>query len=196
MGKRKNSTKDERAALLKKLGYTEADMQGFWDECKEVNHKIKLLSNAGLNWTDLTVHQIEQLPTLKETTLKQLKEKEEREKAEAQAKMSAAEAEEYYWNHFEEIMLAKIDKGEALTEDELRELVFEYEHKDISDASEDSVLRWTRIKKTIIKLDNRYFRIIWQKALTEMQENVFDHQPVEVEEYEKVIVVKEWREVE
>lgn len=196
MGKRKNSTKAERTALLKKLGYTETDMQNFWDECKDINHKIKLLDNAGLNWTDLTVHQIEQLPTLKETTLKQLKEKEEREKAEAQAKMSAAEAEEYYWEHFEEVMLAKIDKGESLTEDELRELVFEYEHEDISDASEDSVLRWTRIKKTIVKLDNRYFRIIWQKALTEMQENVFDNQPVEVEQYEKVVVVKAWREVE
>lgn len=196
MGKRKNSTKAERTALLKKLGYTETDMQNFWDECKGINHKIKLLDNAGLNWTDLTVHQIEQLPTLKETTLKQLKEKEEHEKAEAQAKMSAAEAEEYYWEHFEEVMLAKIDKGESLTEDELRELVFEYEHEDISDASEDSVLRWTRIKKTIVKLDNRYFRIIWQKALTEMQENVFDNQPVEVEQYEKVVVVKAWREVE
>lgn len=196
MGKRKNSTKAERKALLKTLGYTEEDMQKFWDECKKVNSKIKLLADSGLNWTDLCVHQIEQLPTLKEKTLKQLAEKAEREAAEAEAKLSAAEAEEYYWDHFEEIMLAKIDKGEALTEDELRELVFEYEHKDISDASEDSVLRWTRIKKTIVKLDNRYFRIIWQKALTEMQENVFDHQPVEVEEYEKVIVVKEWREVE
>ena len=181
---------------LKEVGLTWEQMDNIWKEVCEVNSKCKMLANNMINWSDLTMHQIKQLPTLKETTLKQLKEKEGREKAEEQAKMSAAEAEEYYWDHFEEIMLAKIDKGEALTEDELRELVFEYEHEDISDASEDSVLRWTRIKKTIVKIDNRYFRIIWQKALTEMQENVFDNQPVEVEQYEKVVVVKAWREVE
>lgn len=193
MGKRKNSTKAERTALLKKLGYTEADMQNFWDECKDINHKIKLLDNAGLNWTDLTVHQIEQLPTLKETTLKQLAEKEEREKAEAQAKMSADEAERYYWEHFEEVMLGKIDKGETLTVEELRELVFEYEHETTNVGDK---LRWTQPKRTIVKLDDRYFRINWQEALTEMQENEFDNQPVEVEQYEKVIVVKEWRDIE
>lgn len=193
MGKRKNSTKAERTALLKKLGYTEADMQNFWDECKDINHKIKLLDNAGLNWTDLTVHQIEQLPTLKETTLKQLAEKEEREKAEAQAKMSADEAERYYWEHFEEVMLGKIDKGETLTVEELRELVFEYEHETTNVGDK---LRWTQPKRTIVKLDDRYFRINWREALTEMQENEFDNQPVEVEQYEKVIVVKDWREIE
>lgn len=193
MGKRKNSTKAERTALLKKLGYTEADMQNFWDECKDINHKIKLLDNAGLNWTDLTIHQIEQLPTLKETTLKQLAEKEEREKAEAQAKMSADGAERYYWEHFEEVMLGKIDRGETLTEEELRELVFEYEHETTNIGDK---LRWTQPKRTIVKLDDRYFRINWQEALTEMQGNEFDNQPVEVEQYEKVIVVKEWRDIE
>lgn len=193
MGKRKNSTKAERTALLKKLGYTESDMQKFWNECKDINHKIKMLSNAGLNWTDLTVYQIEQLPTLKETTLKQLAEKEEREKAEAQAKMSADEAERYYWEHFEEVMLGKIDKGETLTVEELRELVFEYEHETTNVGDK---LRWTQPKRTIVKLDDRYFRINWQEALTEMQENEFDNQPVEVEQYEKVIVVKEWRDIE
>lgn len=193
MGKRKNSTKAERTALLKKLGYTESDMQKFWNECKDINHKIKMLSDAGLNWTDLTIHQIEQLPTLKETTLKQLAEKEEREKAEAQAKTSADEAKKYYWEHFEELMLDKINKGEALTEEELRELVFEYEHETTDMGGK---LRWTQPKRTIVKLDDRYFRINWQEALTEMQKNEFDSQPVEVEQYEKVIVVKEWRDIE
>ena len=74
MGKRKSSTKAERTALLKRLGYTEADMQKFWDECIPINSKIKMLSNSGMNWTDLCIWQIEQLPTLKEKTLQQLAE--------------------------------------------------------------------------------------------------------------------------
>lgn len=196
MGKRKNSTKAERTALLKKLGYTESDMQKFWNECKGINHKIKMLANAGLNWTDLTIHQIEQLPTLKETTLRQLEEKAKQEDIEYERKAHENEAEDYYWKHLEKIMLNKIDRGEALTEDEIRKLVYEYEYEDISDASENSVLRWTRIKKTIVKIDNRYFRIIWQKALTEMQEDIFEYQPVEVEAYEKIVVVKGWREID
>ena len=80
MGKRKNSTKAERTALLKELGYTESDMQRFWEECIPFNHKIRMLANAGLNWTDLCLWQIEQLPTLKEVTLQQLAEKEEAQK--------------------------------------------------------------------------------------------------------------------
>lgn len=193
MGKRKNSTKAERTALLKKLGYTETDMQNFWNECKEINTKVKMLSNAGLNWTDLTVHQIEQLPTLKETTLKQIEEKVAQEAAEAERKVLEEEAEKYYEEHFEEIMLTKLEKGEHLTEDELRELVEEYEWEELEDGDR---LRWTQVKHTIVKLGDKFFKIDWQQGLTENQPNEFMDQPYEVElhEYEKTITVREWKE--
>ena len=178
---------------LKEVGLTWEDMDNIWKEVCEVNWKCKMLADSMKSWSDLTMHQIKQLPTLKETTLKQLKEKEEREALEATQKADEAKAEEYYWEHFEEIMLAKIDKGEALTKEELRELVFEYDHETSDNGSK---LRWTQPKRTIVKLDNRYFRINWQEALTEMQENEFGNQPVEVEQYEKLIVVKEWRDID
>lgn len=188
--------KKDIRAWLKEVGLTWEELDKIWEECCEINWKCKTIAQSGRNWYDLTMELIKTLPSLKETTLRQLKEKEKQEELENMEKMKAEEAEKYYWDHFEEIMIDKIDKGEALTEAELRELVFEYEYEDISDASENSILRWTRIKITIVKLDNRFFRIIWQKALTEMQEHIFDNQPVEVEEYEKVIVVKAWREIE
>lgn len=191
MGKRKNSTKAERTALLKKLGYTEADMQKFWDECIPVNHKIRMLSNAGLNWTDLCIWQIEQLPTLKETTLKQLEEKEKAAKAEEEAKQKQEEQQKYYSDHFDEIMLKKIDNNEKLTSEELRDLVCEGNViKEIPGENR----RWTRTVESIIELEGRYFLISWEQGLTENQPNEYYNQPYEVvcDEYKKVVDVKHW----
>lgn len=191
MGKRKNSTKAERTALLKKLGYTEADMQKFWDECIPVNYKIRMLSNAGLNWTDLCIWQIEQLPTLKEVTIKQLEEKEKAAKAEAEAKQRQEEQREYYEEHFDEIMVQKIDNNEELTTNEIRDLVCE---GNIIEEIPGENRRWTRTVKSIIELEGRYFLIAWEQGLTENQPNEYYNQPYEVVcgEYKKVVDVKKW----
>lgn len=185
MAKRKNSTKKERTELLKRMGYSEDDMQKFWDECKEVNTKIKLLSKAGLNRTDLCIWQIEQLPTLKETTLKQIAELEENKKKEED------EAKKYSFEHFDKLMVQKIDNNEELTESELRKLVFECEEVDKSYGENK---RWSRTVTSIIKLGNRYFAVVWEEGLTESQENEFYNQPYEVEldSYKKIIEVKNW----
>ena len=192
MGKRVNSTKKERTELLKKLGYTESDMQKFWDECIPVNSKIRMLSEAGLNWTDLCVWQIEQLPTLKETTLEQLRLKEEADNKAKQEKIKKEKAEKYYNEHFEELMLEKMDKNEELTEKELRRLVFEGNEVERSYGENR---RWSRTVHSYICINNRYFEIIWEQGLTEEQEDSFDTQPFEVHmcEYEKVTTVREWR---
>lgn len=191
MGKRKNSTKAERTALLKKLGYTEADMQKFWDECITINHKIRMLSNAGLNWTDLCIWQIEQLPTLKEVTIKQLEEKEKAAKAEAEAKQRQEEQREYYEEHFDEIMVQKIDSHEDLTEDELRALV--WEHNNVA-RIEGENRRWSRTVRSVIELCGRYFEVDWEQGLTENQDDQFFEQPYEVEldTYKKVIDAHNW----
>ena len=186
------TTKEERIKLIKSLGYTESDMQKFWDECIPVNSKIRMLSEAGLNWIDLCLWQIEQLPTLKETTLEQIRLKEESDNKAKQEKFKKKDAEKYYNEHFEELMLEKIDKNEELTEKELRRLVFEGNEVERS-YEEDR--RWSRTVHSYICISNRYFEIIWEQGLTEEQEDSFDTQPLEVHiyEYEKVTTVREWR---
>lgn len=191
MGKRKNSTKAERTALLKKLGYTEADMQKFWDECIPVNSKIRMLSNAGMNWTDLCIRQIEQLPTLKEITIKQIAEIEQAQKQEEENKRKQAEYKEYYAEHFDEIMVQKIDSHEDLTEDELRALV--WEHHNVA-RIEGENRRWSRTVRSVVELCGRYFEVIWEQGLTENQDDQFLEQPYEVEQdtYKKVVEVHNW----
>ena len=196
MGKRVNTTKKERLELCKRLGYTEEQMQKFWDECVEVNSKIKMLHNAGHNWTDLCVWQMEKLPTLKEETLKALAEKSRKETEELKQKEEAKKAAEYYNEHFKEIMFNKIINKEELTEHELSRLACDYSIED----SRGENRRWSRTVTSIVELNDRFFAIVWEEGLTEMQENSFYDQPYEVElnEYEKVQVIKvrEWNRVD
>lgn len=177
--------------LLKELGYTWEQMQAFWDECKEINWKVGAFSKAGKNWNDLTLDQIRELPTLKETTLKQQKEKEEEEIRKALEEQKKKEEENYYWDHFDEIMVGKIENGEKLTKKELRTLVFECREIERNDGENR---RWTRSVESIIELCGRYFAVIWEEGLTEYQDNEFYYQPYEVEKktYEKTITVTEW----
>lgn len=104
--------------------------------------------------------------------------------------------EQYVKAHeWEEEILEKIDNGEALSERELKELVFDgYE----IERHEGENRRWTRTVESIVELCGRTFSISWEEGLTECQENGFYEQPVEVEchEYEKTITVKEWTPVE
>lgn len=91
---------------------------------------------------------------------------------------------------FEKEMLAKIDAGEKLDENELAELC--YRHSICDEEGDDR--RWVREMESIIELDGRYFSIFWLRGLTECQEDEFEDQPVEVRKhtYEKIIEVTEW----
>lgn len=50
---------------------------------------------------------------------------------------------------------------------------------------------------TIVQVADRYFKINWERGLTEYQENSYYNQPKEVvpHEYEKTITVRDWIEV-
>jgi len=87
--------------------------------------------------------------------------------------------------------LSKIELGQHLTEDEIKELVYKYEWEELEDGGR---LRWTVPKHTIVKLGEQFFKIDWMQGLTENQPNEFFNQPYEVElhEYEKTITVREW----
>lgn len=94
-------------------------------------------------------------------------------------------------DRYEQSFLYKIDYGIKLNEQEMRELVYEWEYEKVELGSH----RWVRGIKTIVKLGDRYFKIKWFEGLTENQENEYDEQPQEVypNTYEKVITVTEWK---
>jgi len=78
---------------------------------------------------------------------------------------------------FEMNLLKKIDAGEILSEEEIRTFIYECE-QEAEETGENR--RWSRSVRTIMKLDNRFFAVEWEKGLTENQENCFNNQPYEV----------------
>ena len=90
---------------------------------------------------------------------------------------------------YEEELLKKIDSGEKLKKNDIRE-VLEYEVE--SEYGDNR--RWSRSVTTISQIGDRYFSTNWDEGLTEYQENEYYEQPVEVEKntYEKTITVTEW----
>ena len=92
-------------------------------------------------------------------------------------------------NDINEVIKA-IDNGEELSESILKDLVYSY---DIDNEYGEN-RRWSRWARTIVELNGRYFAIEWDQGLTEMQPDEFYEQPYEVKlnEYDKVIHVKEW----
>ena len=57
--------------------------------------------------------------------------------------------------------------------------------------------RWTRSVRSIFEVEGRFIALDWEEGLTEQQDDVFYDQPIEVEkhEYEKTIIVTEWKEL-
>ena len=183
--------KKEINPWLKESGYTWKQMDDFWDECCEVNWKCDMIKKSGKSWNDMTMYQIKQLPTLKETTSEQLRKKEEEDNKLKEEEQKKKDYDKYYFANFDEIMVDKIDKGEELTEKELKMMVFEC--KEVS-LDEGENRRWSRTNTSIIELCGRFFSINWEEGLTENQDNEFYWQPFEVrkEEYEKTIIVTNW----
>lgn len=95
---------------------------------------------------------------------------------------------DYYEENFEDIMYDKITEGIDLTEDELEDLIFDYQIEEF----EGDRGRWVVGTQSIIRLRDKYFAIDWFKGLTEYQENEIDDQPYEVKKVEKMVPVTEW----
>lgn len=176
---------------LKENGYTEEQMQAFWDELIPINKTIAAMNRVGLNWDETNTSILAQLPTAKEATLKRIEEdKATKEEAIKKAEKDKADK-EYYEANFEEIILNKIDNKEALTEKEIRELIEEYE----VDTKAKGKMRWQMPVTTIVKLSDRHFAIDWYEGLTEEQPNDYSNQPYEVEKTEKVVVITNWERI-
>ena len=174
---------------MKENGYTEKQMDQFWEDNIETNHIIKNLSGHGMSWRDMNLSCVQQLPTQKERDIEAKKQKEIAAQIKIEAEAKAKADKDYYYNHFEEIMVKKIDENEDLTEEELKEIRnFEIER------DEGENRRWSRSVVSILELCGRYFSLTWEEGLTECQGNEFYNQPFEVEKtsYQKTITVTEW----
>ena len=177
----------EQKEWMKKNNYTEKQMDEFWNENTETNFIIKNLSRSGHSWRDLNLSCVTTLPQRKALDMenKSRKELEEQQKVEKEARMKLEE--EYYNEHFGELMVEKIDKGENLTERELSRIQeFEIE----SETGEHG--RWTCSVESILLVCDRHFLLNWEQGLTEMQDNEFYSQPYEVEKKEETITVTRW----
>jgi len=88
-------------------------------------------------------------------------------------------------------LVKKIDAGEELTEQEMKFLIWGCNRVD---EQRGSPRRWLQTVETVVEIDGRYFKIPWDRGLTELQEDEFWWQPFEVEkrEYEKTVKVVEW----
>lgn len=97
--------------------------------------------------------------------------------------------------HNEKSFLEKFDNGEEFTEEELRDLTWQFAEEEIIYGENG---RWTREVTTIFKIDDRYFALEWEEGLTEFQENGFYDQPYEVvlELKTEVITKKIWNKKE
>lgn len=87
----------------------------------------------------------------------------------------------------------KILAGESLSEEEVAEWIYK---ADPIDRIADEPRRWHSEITLIYKLQNRYFKLCYDKALTEIQEDDFWPQTAqEVAPHKKIIETIEWCDV-
>lgn len=79
-------------------------------------------------------------------------------------------------------IMTKFLNGKILTERELMRLT----DNSIDDIEEEAG-RWTVTVQSIIKFEDKFYAIDWQRGLTECKENEFDSQPYEVERKERIV---------
>lgn len=97
--------------------------------------------------------------------------------------------------------LEKYDNNYIFSENELHDMFW----GDLFDDDENVNLieeddsgehhRWCYYQNNYVKIRDRYFCFCGQIGLTECQENYFDIQPQEVMPVEKVVTIREWKEI-
>lgn len=173
--------KSEIKKYLEETGYTEEDMQKFWDDLKETNNKVAHLAKCGLNWSDMNMIVISKIPTQKERDLELRLKMEEEEKARKAKEEAKQKTVNMTFEQRKELLLSKIDKNELLTEDELKYMC---ENLAISeDRLEDS-----DEVTSICELGGRYFAIDWKENDWSVGE--YTEQPYEVVKKESIVISK------
>ena len=95
--------------------------------------------------------------------------------------------------------IIRYDNKEHFSEEELQDMFwgdFDDAYLEPIEIIEGDHHRWNYTSSRIYKIeDNRYFEFSAFLALTEMQENYYDTQPVEVQPVKQTIIVTEWEAV-
>lgn len=94
----------------------------------------------------------------------------------------------------EEEMYDLLISNHKFTERELKDIV--YGNLFCYDKQEFGSGRWTQRMLYIMKVSDKLFAILWDKGLTESQEDEFCYQPYEVICQKKVITMKDYVKVE
>ena len=183
------ATKKEVNAWLKEEGLTLKEVDAMFEELAEVNHVARNMIQNGLSWTRWNMSVIKQIPGYKEKELEKNELMKEEEKVKLYEKQKKEAEDIYYFNHFLEVMVDKIDKKEKLTEKELRTLMMDYESDSVDDGEDG---RWQRYITSVFEFEGRLFAFNWAQGLTESQDDSFDEQPFEVIKTEKTVVVVEY----
>lgn len=179
----------ELERLCKELGYTEAQLDKMFKAAASWNWKIDNLIMNGADWRDLSEDIIRNIPNLEKQGL-EFEESKKRKKEEKKKKLkNPKDIVTQQEIDFETEMLNKIDNKIKLSEDEARELVFEYaiENKHLENLSE-----WQQSMESIIKIKDRYFKFNWIDG--EPEATFWDNEyPKEVKK--KKVVMEVWAEV-
>ena len=187
------NTKSKIKEFLSKHNQTDDGMKAIWDELAKISETANCIyKSVEQNWQKIPLHLLEESLTAKEKILAK-REEEERKKIEQQTNQQIKEQDtKYYEEHFEEIILKKIENKEWLTAEDV-ELLINNDDFYIETVVIDKY-DWTELVNTIIKLGDKYYRVYWQRALTENQENFFEHQlAIEVEK--RAIETYAWVEI-
>ena len=86
-------------------------------------------------------------------------------------------------------IIERYETTNKFTSSEIQEILWE-DGKDIYIVA-DEILgeeRWVNIKRTVIKIENRYFTIYWYEGKTEMQESEYPAEGIEEVFLKRVIV--------
>lgn len=189
------NTNSKIQEFLNKHNQTDDGMKAIWEELVKISETANCIyKSVKQNWRKIPLHLLEESLTAKEKILAKREEK-ERKKIEQQTNQQIKEQNiRYYEEHFEEIILKKIENKEKLTAKDVEWLVNDdnfYIETVVIDKYD-----WTELVNTIIKLGGKYYRVYWQQALTENQEDFFESQfAVEVEKKAKIIEINEWVEI-
>lgn len=187
------NTKSKLKEFLNKHNQTDDGMKAIWDELAKISETANCIyKSVEKEWQKIPLHLLEESLTAKEKILAK-REEEERKKIDQQTNQQIKEQNtRYYEEHFEEIILRKIENKEWLTAEDVELLINEdnfYIETIVIDKYD-----WTELVNTIIKLGGKYYSVYWQRALTENQENFFESQlALEVEK--RAIETYSWVEI-
>jgi hypothetical protein len=92
--------------------------------------------------------------------------------------------------HFFEEIKTKLNNNIELDENEIYNLIWEYEIASYKGEHH----RWDQEMTSIVEFNNKFYAICWRRGLTEMQENSYYEQPIEVHKVERPITITltEW----